>query len=130
MNETEDYEYGDLIDTDGETHAAVARKGPRIPKNAKRPQDHKPPKKSAAQLEAEGVETVDVEWRGLTLTLPADSEDWSAESVLLFERGQNANGLMEILGPTQWAQVMKTKPTKRDLGKLFEEMGEVFGVGD
>lgn len=127
MNETEDYDYADEVE---EMQAAVTRKGPHVPKNAKRPQDHKPPKKSAAQREAEGVETTDIEWQGLTLTLPTDSDDWSVESVLLFEKGQNANGLMEILGPVQWAKVMKTKPTKRDLGKLFEEMGEVFGVGE
>ena len=98
-----------------------------IPKGATVPQDRK---KSAAQIEAEGIETTTTEWRDLSFTVPTDPDDWPAEVLLLFEKGQNANGLQEILGPKQWAKFMATKPRKRDVLNLFEVLGESLGLGE
>ena len=95
-----------------------------IPKGATVPADHNKP---AAQIEAEGIETTDVEWNGLTLTVPSDSDDWPVESVLAFEEGKVVSGLRAGLGAVQWAAVMKTKPLKRDLSSLFDSLAETLG---
>lgn len=98
-----------------------------IPKGATVPSDHK---KSAAQIEAEGVETVDVEWRGHTFTIVADADDYPLEAVMAFERGQNFVGLEIVLGPKQWHEFMKTKPRKSDGVDLMGAMNGALGFGD
>ena len=97
------------------------------PKGATVPTDHL---KSAAQIEAEGVETVDVEWRGLAFAIVADADDYPLEAVMAFERGQNFVGLELILGPKQWAEFMKTKPKKSDGVDLMGVMNDALGFGD
>lgn len=96
-----------------------------IPQGAKAPQDHQ---KSAAQVEAEGVQTIDVEWRGHTFTVPADADDWTVEAMMAFEEGLNAHGLKAILEPAAWAELMATKPRKRDLMDLFDAMAKALGM--
>lgn len=100
---------------------------PDIPKGAKTPTDHE---KSPAQTEAEGAETTVIHWRGHEFTVPASPDDWPVDVLLIFEKGQNANGLQLILGPKQWGEFMKTKPLKRDVVDLFDTMGETLGVGN
>jgi len=98
---------------------------PEIPKGATVPADHK---KSAAQIEAEGIAMTDVEWRGNTYTVPTDSDDWTVQTVQAFERGLNFIGLEEVLGATQWAVFMKTKPRKKDGMELFKTLAEALGL--
>lgn len=112
------------------TEPEIVRNGPHIPRNAKRPQDHKAPKKTAAQIEAEGIETVDIEWRDLTFTVPATPDDWPVVITLAFEEGKAATGVKGMLGREQWAELMKTKPRNRDLGELFDEIAAAVGLGD
>jgi hypothetical protein len=35
-----------------------------------------------------------------------------------------------ILGPDQWAELMKDKPRNKDLGDLFETIAKALGLGD
>ena len=100
---------------------------PEIPKGATVPDDHK---KSAAQLEAEGVPTTGVEWRGHTFTVASDADDYPVEAILAFEKGQNFGGLEIILGEKGWARFMRTKPLKRDGISLFEAIQAALGLGD
>ena len=96
-----------------------------IPKGATVPEDHK---KSAAQTEAEGIETIDVEWRGLSFTVPADADDYPLEAVMAFERGENFAALEMILGPKSWAEFVRTKPLKRDAVDLFAALNDALGL--
>ena len=89
------------------------------------PQDHK---KSAAQIEAEGIATVEVEWRGHTFTVTADPDDWPVETMLAFEEGKAASGVRGMLGATQWAELMKSKPRTRDLSDLFSAIAAAMGL--
>ena len=100
---------------------------PEIPKGATMPADHQKP---AAQLEAEGVETTDVTWRGHTFTVATDPDDYPIAVVMAFENGRNLTGLEILFGPKQWGEFAKTKPTKRDATNLLEVMGEALGSGD
>ena len=92
----------------------------------KTPQDHRKP---AAQLEAEGVPTVDIVWRDHTFTIGSDADDYPVEVVLAFEDGHNVTALRGLLGPEQWATFMATKPVRRDISALFDTINTVLGYG-
>ena len=98
-----------------------------IPKGVTLPSDHN---KSAAQIEAEGIQTTDVEWRGHTFTVASDPDDYPVEVIIAFEKGQHFVGLELILGDKGWARFMKTKPLKRDGVSLFEAIQEGLGLGE
>ena len=100
---------------------------PEIPKGATVPEDHKKP---AAQIEAEGIATTDVEWRGHTFTVPTDPDDWKVETIAAAEKGLNFTSLELMLEPEQWAEFMKTKPRKRDGVDLFDAINKALGLGD
>lgn len=91
----------------------------------KSPQDHKKP---AAQLEAEGEPKTVVGWRGHEFTVPSDPDDWTVETTLAFEEGKPASAVRGVLGPTQWAVVMKERPRNRDLGELFNAIAAALGL--
>lgn len=97
-----------------------------IPAGAKKPADHQ---KSAAQIEAEGAATVDVEWRDHTFTLPSDLDDVSVTTILAFEEGRVATAIRGLLGAAQWAEFMKTEPVTTDLRDLFDTFGPAMGLG-
>ena len=100
---------------------------PEIPRGATVPADHQKP---AVQLEAETVETTDVTWRGHTLTVATDPDDYPIAVVMAFEKGQNLVGLEIVLGPKQWAEFTKIAKTKRDAVSFLETMGEALGMGN
>lgn len=97
-----------------------------VPKGAKVPEDRKSP----AQIDAEDIPTIDVEWRGHTFTVMSDPDDYPVAIVQAFERGQNLTGLEQLFGIEQWQVFLKTKPTKRDATSLLEAMGEILGTGE
>lgn len=113
-----------------DTDSTEPTTGPHIPKGAKQPQDHKAKKKTAAQLEAEGVETLDVEWRDMSFTIGADPDDWTLEIIEAFENNRGIGALRGVLGADQWAEVAKTKPRKRDLDDLSKVIVAALGLGD
>lgn len=98
-----------------------------IPKGATVPDDHK---KSAAQIEAEGIPTVDIVWRDHTFTVGSDPDDWEVETTLAFEEGKVITGVRALLGKEQWAEFLKTKPRNRDTGELFDVLAKELGLGD
>ena len=97
-----------------------------IPKGAKTPTDHQKP---AAQIEAEGGGTIDIEWRDHTFTVPADLETVSVKTVLAFEEGRSATAIRGLLGAAQWTEFMKTNPATTDLRDLFDAIGPAMGLG-
>jgi len=96
-----------------------------IPKGAKKPADHQKP---AAQVEAEGIPLAEVSWRGHTFRVLSELEDWTVETTLAFETGRATVGIRGILGPEQWAELMKTKPLVRDLSELFDTIAKAIGL--
>jgi len=90
----------------------------------RKPQDHKKP---AAQAEAEGGPT-DVVWRDHTFTVESDPDDWPVTVTLAFEEGKAMTGVRDLLGSEQWAELLRDKPTNRDIGDLFDTMAAVLGL--
>ena len=96
-----------------------------IPKGAKAPTDHL---KSAAQIEAEGIPMSEVVWRDHTFRVLSELEDWTVATTLAFEEGKATIGVRGILGPIQWAELMKTKPLVKDLTELFDAIAKAIGL--
>lgn len=87
------------------------------------------PQPTPAQVEAEGIETIDVQWRGQTFTVPAASDDWPIAVTLAFERGQGALALHTLLGPRRFAELQRQGLRTRDLTELTELILKQYGLG-
>src|SRR5699024_2041406 len=57
-----------------------SRQAPRNMSRLPRPQDHKR-KRPQVQREAEGDDTIDIEFRGATYTVAADQDDWNLDAM-------------------------------------------------
>lgn len=78
--------------------------------------------KSAAQNEAEGIETVAVEFGGQAYTIPASQDDFPMLFTEAILRGNPIDGLRVLLGGEQWVRYLGTNPTN----KQFEEFSNVI----
>lgn len=96
------------------------------PKGAKAPQDHR---KSAAQLEAEGVESVEVEYAGKTYTFPASLEDADGDVLDAIDNEKLSHALRGLLDDQQWNAFKATRPKVRDYNALFDAYAKVIGLG-
>lgn len=92
----------------------------------KAPQDHKP----AVQAEAEGVDTVDVEYNGHTFTFKAEAEDWSAGTLREFEQGHAVEGVRLLVGAGKWSRLKMDSWSGRQINELFGIFAEAAGLGD
>ncbi|WP_280335482.1 hypothetical protein [Nocardia wallacei] len=67
--------------------------------------------KSPAQREAEGVETVEIQWRGLTLTVTADPDRWNFWTVFTPLSTNNIpQTLWGLLGDKQMKMIHDAHP--------------------
>lgn len=108
-----------------------ARRTPPRPAGAPEPQDHLSPK-SAAQREAEGGETVTVEWEGLTFTVLADPDQWDYWTVIVPLSANNIpQALFGLLGQRQTSMLQRAKPhMKGPEGRdLYDTISEAVGFG-
>ncbi|WP_378735407.1 hypothetical protein [Nocardia brasiliensis] len=106
--------------------APAKRATPHKPAGVREPQDHLKP---AAQREAEGDETITVEFRGLEFTVPADPDDWPIRVHQALGRNMHIDAIELLLGPVQWTKLTAKYPKKRDFVEFAEILGEVLGFG-
>ncbi|GAB4582624.1 hypothetical protein [Nocardia sp. IFM 10818] len=104
------------------------RRRPR-PAGAPAPQDFKEPKKTAAQREAEGIETVVLEYRGVEFEVPATMDDWPTRAVQAAAHNLHIDAIEHVLGPKQWAIFNARFPRQRDFAEFAEMLGEEMGFG-
>ncbi|AHH16588.1 hypothetical protein NONO_c17880 [Nocardia nova SH22a] len=90
--------------------------------------------KSAAQIEAEGTDTITVDWRGYKFKVPADPDEWNFWSVTTpASRGNVPQLLYGLLGAETMSRLREAYPTMtaadgRDLYNTIErEVGFVSG---
>lgn len=98
--------------------------------NAPEPQDRKKP---AAQLEAENVETVTIEWDGLEFEIPADPDEWDFWTVVEPLSSNNVvQATLGLLGPKQTLRLRQQRPKikPKDFAGIFEAINEVIGFGN
>jgi len=74
-----------------------------------------------------GEETVAVEYRGRTYTLPADPQDWPVSAVRAAENGRMANACALLMGSIG---VDVDDWTGRRLNALFEQYAQTAGFED
>ncbi|WP_280410688.1 hypothetical protein [Nocardia asiatica] len=115
------------------------RRRPR-PAGAPEPRDYQPPQspeppKSAAQTEAEGVDTITVEWEGLSLRVPVRPDTWPYWTVMRHLQTDLPTGVCNLLGPRQVSQLYARHPdltareASRLFGELFEKIAKAVGFG-
>lgn len=86
--------------------------------------------KTAVQIEAEGpMQTTVITWREFTFTVPASLEDWPASASLAFEDGRYLVGIREAFDSAEFAGLMDSGPTNRDVAELFTTMCRTMGLG-
>ncbi|WP_067573697.1 hypothetical protein [Nocardia acidivorans] len=105
------------------------RRRPPRPAGAPAPQDYREPRKTAAQREAEGIETVPITYGGMTFDIPADVDDWPTLAVQAFSKQRHIDAFEQILGPVQWAKFLAKFPRKRQFDEFAELIADELGFG-
>lgn len=91
---------------------------------------------SAAEREAEGAASpLTIEWEGFTLVVPAAVEDWSADALEAFEKGQAVTALRGVLGSKAYDVLREgfqekhgRKLAVRELGSLGDLIAATYGI--
>lgn len=96
--------------------------------NAPQPQDRKAPKKTAAQIEAEGDETVEVPYEGEVYTFPADIESADYEVLEALDNQKLSFVIRALLSTEDYAKFKSTKPKFKDAPALFAAYAEEIGM--
>lgn len=81
------------------------------------------------QREAEGDDTISIEYRNHTYIVSADQDDWTIDALEAFERNHVIAGVRELLGPEQWAKFKSRHNNRRAFRGFLDEVSEVFGFG-
>lgn len=97
------------------------------PDGAPVPQDYKPPRKTAAQREAEGAETIVIEYGGMEFEIPGSLDDWPIVAVQAASKEQHIDAIEHILGPKQWAVFLSKFPRKRNFDEFADLVAEEMG---
>jgi hypothetical protein len=95
-----------------------------VPAGAKTPQDHKPP----AQREADGDETVSVDYAGQSYVMPASLDDADGDVLDAIDDQHISYALRALLGDKQWDRFKANKPKVRDYNGLFESYAKATGL--
>lgn len=82
----------------------------------------------AIKAEANGDETVVIEWRDLKFDLPLDRSEWSFEAGLALEDGKYLTAIRELLQPEQFEAFLATKPKAKDAGEIIERIVSALGA--
>ena len=83
-----------------------------------------------AEMEARGVDTVDVEFKGETFTFPAtlDKAPFSVLVAMDHDPPQFSKVIQGILGPEEWEKLLAIPGLLiEDAGELFNEYAKVSG---
>jgi hypothetical protein len=86
-----------------------------------------------AAHEASG-DAITITQHGVTLTLPATSDDWPADAVEALENNKAVTALRALLGRTQFAELEKAitketgaKPLAKHYGAVLEAVAVEYG---
>lgn len=113
----------------------AAKRGPVIPENAPRPQDHKPKASeepeddypAAVVDEATGILMVTIHHDGLDLSIPADPEDWPIMATRAFEQGKIITAIENLLSTREFAKLAAKNYRNKEFGKLYERLAKAGG---
>lgn len=79
-------------------------------------------------------DTIDVDWEGITVTVPATADDWDPDVLEAFENGKAIAAVKGLLGVDTYERVRRQfrkthgrKMVVRDLNDLMETVAAVYG---
>ncbi|MBF6326766.1 MULTISPECIES: hypothetical protein [Nocardia] len=102
------------------------RRGPR-PEGAPEPRDYQAPRKTAAQREAQGVETATITYKGAEFDIPASVDDWPTLAVQAMSKNHHIDAIEHALGPVQWNRFVSQFPLKRNFDEFAELIAQELG---
>lgn len=86
------------------------------------------------QREATAEATIDVEWEGMTLSIPTDADEWDVDAIEAFERGQAISLLRAMFTSAVYDQMKVTFQRNhgrtlklKDLTGLMDAMATAAG---
>lgn len=85
-------------------------------------------KPTPAQIEAEDIDTIEIEFKGETYVFPAALEDASGDVLDHIESQQLGKALRGLIGREEWAKFKSTNPTIKDYGELFGAFAREVGL--
>lgn len=87
-----------------------------------------------AQAEAEGTDTIDVDWDGVTVTVPASVEAMDLDVLEAFETGKAVSALRAMIGTKGYDELRKRYEKEHgrtakvgDLGRLMDAIAAAYG---
>lgn len=83
---------------------------------------------SAVQAEANGEQTISVEYKGATYTFPASIETADGDVLDAVEQSHLGQALRGLMGSVQWAAFKKSKPKVSDYRDLFQAYAAQIGL--
>jgi hypothetical protein len=90
--------------------------------------------KTAPQVEADGDDTLTIDWDGVTVTIPAALEDWDPDALEAFENQRAMSALRGLLGRAGYEQLRRDFAVKHgrkvkvgDLIGLLERVAQEYG---
>lgn len=89
------------------------------------------------QAEAdESIETVEIEWLGHPVRLPASTDDWDIDVSRAFARGDIVQVVEALVGRKEFREIERRhraehdgRMTNRDLAPLGDRIAEIYGFG-
>lgn len=90
----------------------------------------------AVQAEAQNVSTIDVDWDGVSVTLPAKPDDWELDTLEAFEQGKAATAVRGVLGKSYNRVITDYKarhgrpPKVSDLESFMQTFAKAYGFED
>jgi hypothetical protein len=82
----------------------------------------------AVKAEAQGTETVTVEYKGGSYVLPSSLDDVDGDILDALDDRKVSHVLKGLLGVEQWVAFKKTKPKVSDYNGLFEAYVKLIGL--
>lgn len=98
-----------------------------VPKGATVPEDHQ---KSAAQIEAEGIATLDITFGELTFAIPATVEKVDGEFLRHTADRDVYRMIEDVLSPKQFGAFRAQRPLVEDYRTVADQIAEAYGMGD
>lgn len=82
-----------------------------------------------AELEASDATTVDVEFNGVTVTMPASLDDADGDVIDAIDDMKLSHALKGLMSDDDWKRFKATKPTVKQYAALFDAYAAKIGLG-
>jgi hypothetical protein len=82
--------------------------------------DHAPAESTNGLKPPPNIETVAVEFRGMTVTIPKRRGRWDIDALVDFQDGKPLPGIKKLIGQSQWNRIKQVCPFGDDLDEFSD----------